>query len=107
MRAWISRGCVLLALIAATVLIAVLPSLTAQDKDKAPRVKWEYKSASTPEQVDVLGNHGWELVAVTGGHPYIESSRTNPVTSPPNPANVMTQNTVRHAPLVYHLKRQK
>ncbi len=83
------------------MFLVTRPPLPAQAVVKAPKVKWEYKTASA-EKLDALGNEGWEVYAVTGGQPYVQ---TYVQTSTPQLGS--TRNTIQFAPTVYHLKRQK
>jgi hypothetical protein len=97
----------LLAAETVAALLVVRPPATAQDRQKRPRVKWEYKVVQQ-DKIGELGDQGWEVVAVTGGQPYIESSQIQP------PRIVVAggvkefiKNTVKYAPTFYHLKRRK
>jgi len=80
----------------------------AQDAGKVQRTKWEYRvlAQATPDEAGLtaLGEEGWELIAVTGGQAYIESSRLMPQGGP---GATFTQNTIRNAMTYYHFKRQK
>jgi hypothetical protein len=107
MRAQMWTACGLTAAATIAALLVIRPPVTAQDKDKPPRLKWEYKIVTSDKAAE-LGEQGWELVAVTGGQPYIESSGEMSVARVAGAVdNRMTQNTVKYAAHLYHLKRQK
>jgi hypothetical protein len=100
--------CVLLTAGTIATLLLMRPPATAQDKEKARRVKWEYKVVPQ-EKMDGLGDQGWEVIAVTGGQPYVESFQVYPpqgILLPGSPKET-TKNTIKFAPTFYHLKRPK
>lgn len=100
-------GTLLFAIISLSGLFAAGQPAPAQDKAHAPKVQWEYKVVragedltATEKLLNTLGAEGWELLFVTGGQPYIESSQTTPQIN-------TTRNVVKFSPAIYHLKRQK
>jgi hypothetical protein len=102
---WTSGALLAAATVAA--LFVLRPPVTAQDKEKPPRVKWEYKSVAQ-DKLGKLGDQGWEVFAVTGGQPYVESSAVHtPELALRGVPKQTTTNKVKFAPLVYHLKRPK
>jgi hypothetical protein len=104
-RIWVV-AVVLVAATAAT-LFALRPSEAAQDKEKPPRVKWDYKAVAE-EKLSDAGEQGWEVIAVTGGQPYVESSAVHvPIVMVQGSPKETTTNKVKFAPIVYHLKRPK
>lgn len=91
----------LVSAVAVVVLFLNRPPVTAQEKQKPARTSWEYTVINSDHaKVQELGEQGWEVFGVTGGQPYIESYRVLGGTT-------TTQNTVKHSPVVYHMKRQK
>ena len=87
--------------------LVLRPSVAAQDRERPPRVKWEYKTAAE-DKLNELGDQGWEVIAVTGGQPYIESSHVAPpALAVPGAPKEITTNKVKFAPGLYHLKRPK
>ena len=74
------------------------------DKEDPQKVEWVYKIIPQ-DQLDKSGKDGWEVIAVTGGQAYIESSDVKIMNAVP--LTVTTTNTVSLSPTVYHLKHQK
>jgi len=82
-------------------------SVSAQEKERAARLKWEYRVVSE-ERLAEAGEQGWEVIAVTGGQPYVESSAVHPPALAVQGApKETTSNKVKFAPILYHMKRPK
>jgi hypothetical protein len=118
-----NRIAIILVLAASVAIlgIALVPTVTpAQDK-RPMRTKWEYKivkvsmtwDGKSPAQPGViseaalsaLGEEGWELDKITGGQPFVVSTRALPRT--PESDVSPTVNTIGYSVTVYYFKRAK